>query len=252
MPNRMVQAQDIGGPPSLSDLAAARDIALFLDFDGTLVEIADTPDSIIVPDHLGERLVRLADRFKGRLALITGRSLDDIANYIDPLAIACAGSHGIDRRLADGLPLGPPADPLPEKVLSEIERFAAKHDDLRLESKSHGAALHFRNAPGLERPVADFALKIAGDFGLKSKSGKFVVELVRPAADKAEAVRVFMEEEDFLGSMPLFIGDDLTDEDGFRAVNELGGFGIIVGQREDTAARFRLSSPEKVYEWLEL
>lgn len=227
-------------------------LALFLDFDGTLVEIAATPGGIAVPQNLARRLEALSLKMGGRLALVSGRSLADLSHHLGTTAIAQAGSHGIDRRGADGAGFGPDAAPLPPAALDEIAGFAAAHPVLYLETKSHGAALHFRAAPELETRAAAFAEDIAQRFGLTAKHGKSVVELVRPEADKAGAVAAFMAAAPFAGALPVFVGDDITDEDGFRAARLLGGFGIIVGGRRETLAQYRLADPSQLYRWLEL
>lgn len=248
----MEQISPIQPPPPLQELAGAAPLALFLDFDGTLVEIAATPGGIDVPRDLARRLEALARRIGGRLALVSGRSLDDLAHHLGAVAIARAGSHGVDRRGADGAAFGPVAAPLPPAALAEIATFAAVNLALHLETKSHGAALHFRAAPELADRAIAFAEELAGRFDLKTKHGKSVVELVHPEADKAGAVGAFMAEAPFAGAVPVFIGDDITDEDGFRAARQLGGFGIIVGGRPETAAQYRLADPSQLYRWLEL
>ena len=133
-----------------------------------------------------------------------------------------------------------------------MRAFAAARPGLEYEAKAFGGALHYRAAPELEDAAIAFAERQALLHGLWLKPGKCVVELVNRGADKGGAVRAFMEEEPFAGALPVFVGDDLTDEDGFRAVGELGGFGVIVGARAGTLARHSLESPAKVLEWLEL
>lgn len=242
----------IATPPPLGTLRENGPVSLFVDFDGTLVDIAPTPDSIAVQDGFAARLAQLAARLDGRVALISGRSLEDIERHLGELAMPKAGSHGLDRRRADGTPVGGRPEGLPDAVTRAVAEFAARGEGLRYEAKQHGAALHYRAAPGLERACIDFADALAASHGLKAKRGKCVVELVSTEADKGAAVHAFMAEPAFAGSLPVFIGDDVTDEDGFRAAAELGGFGIVVGERQETLARYRLSTPEKVHEWLNL
>jgi len=227
-------------------------VALFLDFDGTLVEIAPTPAEITVPEGLAARLESLSHRFGGRLALVSGRSTANIAQHLGAPAIARAGSHGIERLTAGGARLGAEPAALPAAVDDAMRIFAGAHPGIAYEAKKHGAALHFRAAPELEHAAIAFAERQAILHGLWVKPGKFVVELVNQGADKAGAVRAFMGEEPFAGAMPVFVGDDVTDEDGFRAAGELGGFGVVVGARGGTLARHCLDSPAKVHEWLEL
>lgn len=238
-------------PPDFADLRRSGLPALFVDFDGTLVEIADRPDAISVPSDLAARLLALSDRIDGRVALVSGRALGDIESYTGALSIARAGSHGGARLLASGVPLGDAAGVLPAQVVAAIRSFAQKHA-FALEEKPHGAALHYRAAPDLAQLGHDFADELALAHGLQVKRGKFVIELVLPGADKGAAVRAFMAVAPFAGGLPIFIGDDVTDEDGFAAAEQLGGFGIRVGDPAPTRARYRLSDPAAVHAWLGL
>lgn len=235
-------------PPPLADLQRP---ALFLDFDGTLVDIAATPDDIRVPADLPARVAALAKRLEGRFALVSGRALDDIEGHLGAMAYCRAGSHGIDCRRADGSQLGAELEPLPGPVVASLLAFAEERD-LRYESKAHGGALHYRAHPEAGGPARVFAERLAARHGLDVKSGKSVVELVWPGADKGGAVRAFLRERQFAGATPVFVGDDLTDEDGFAAAAAAGGFGVIVGERLDTLARYRLANVREVHRWLEL
>lgn len=248
----MDEARSLGAPPPLAELQARGRLALFFDFDGTLVDIAATPDAIRVKPGLGAMLETLAAQHGNRLALISGRSLADICSHIGSPRIAMAGSHGIERRTMAGEVLGVSPAALPSDALAEIELLVARVPGLALEEKSFGAAVHFRQAPALGEKIAAEAETIAATHGLVVKHGKCVVEFVRPGADKAGAVDAFMAKERFAGSLPIFIGDDLTDEDAFAAVERHGGFGIIVGPRSTTRARFKLRDPVAVHEWLGL
>ena len=238
-------------PPDLDVLQASGPLALFLDFDGTLVEIAPTPDGISVPVTLADRLHRLSDRLDGRVALVSGRAIADIEGFLGSLRLPRAGSHGIDRRLADGSVLGTAPDAFPAIVKGKLDAFVSDSGFV-LETKPHGSALHFRSDPTLEEEGLEFATQLAAEHGLQVKRGKCVIELVRPGADKGGAVHAFMQHEGFAGSRPYFIGDDVTDEDGFAAVQEYGGAGILVGDREPTRAQYRLAGPSALHDWLGL
>jgi trehalose 6-phosphate phosphatase len=238
-------------PPALGTLRAEGPIALFLDFDGTLVDLAATPDTIVVPKRLATRLGEVAASLDGALALVSGRAIVDLEGHVGELSIARAGSHGIDRRQADGRPLGAEPEPLSTRVHDVLRSFALEFG-FRLEPKPHGGALHYRENPAAESTGLAFARTVAAEHGLVVKTGKFVIELVQPGADKGGAVRAFMQEPPFAGRRPIFVGDDVTDEDGMRAAAELGGLGIAVGERETTAARYRLPSPAAVLDWLGL
>lgn len=244
----MASSTALPPPPPLGSLESP---ALFLDFDGTLVDIAAAPDAIVVPEGLARRLAALDTRLDGRFALVSGRALDDVERHLGAMNWCRAGSHGLDCRDARGRPLGGVPRALPEPVRSALAQFAAEKG-LAYEPKRHGGALHFRAAPEAGEPAGRFARTLADRHGLAVKRGKGVVELVEPGADKGQAVRAFMREPPFAGALPVFVGDDVTDEDGMAAAVALGGFGVIVGTRTDTVARYRIETVPEVHAWLGL
>ena len=246
-----MSAQSLPEPPDLDTLLEDGPVAMFLDFDGTLVEIAETPDAIEVPGDLVERVCALERRLGGRLAVVSGRALDDLESHTGPLPVACAGSHGSHCRAADGGDVGEPPASLSHEARQAIADFV-EGTAFSLEEKTHGAALHFRADPSLEDEGLAFAEKLAEKHDIVVKRGKCVIELVADGSDKASAVRVFMESEPFRGARPIFIGDDVTDEDGMRAATELAGFGIAVGERPSENASYALASPVAVHHWLGL
>lgn len=224
--------------------------ALFLDFDGTLVELAETPDAIFVSDGLRPLLDRLARRLKGRMAIVSGRAISDLEAHLDCSGMAVSGSHGLELRLAGGapIPLAAAVDLAPAR--QEIARFARNAPGLLIEEKPRSIALHFRKAPAEGERVAGFMSALAARSGLTVQHGKLVAELRPKGADKGDAVRALMTEPEFVGARPVFVGDDLTDEDAFEAAVALGGAGILVGPPRRSAARWRLSSVEEVADWL--
>lgn len=250
MSRAMESRSRLPAPPRLSSLLAERPLALFLDFDGTLVEIADGPDAIAVPHALAERLQRLAARLNGALALVSGRSITNLTEFLGPLPLHLAGSHGGHVLGPDGAPLREAA-PLPAPVVDALGAFA-QDNGLLHERKPHGGALHYRVRPDLEGDTRRFADTLASEHGLATKSGKCVIELVWPGADKGGAVDLLSGQPPFAGALPVFIGDDVTDEDGFAACARHGGFGIAVGERISAAARYSLASVKDVHAWLEL
>jgi trehalose 6-phosphate phosphatase len=235
-------------PPPLSRLAPA---ALFLDFDGTLVELADAPDAIAVPTALKPLLDRVTGRLEGRLAVVSGRAIDDLQSHLGSSALVLSGSHGAELRYADGRRVPVSAPPGLAAARAEIERFAAGAGGLLVEDKPTGVALHYRLAPERERAVGDFLEELAHRSGLALQRGKMVAELRPPGADKGAALRRLMAEPPFAGARPVFVGDDLTDEHAFEAAVALGGAGILVGPPRSTAARWRLGGVGEVTLWLE-
>jgi trehalose 6-phosphate phosphatase len=241
-----VAMADLPTPPA----ALLDGAALFLDFDGTLTDLAETPDAIEVSPHLPRLLERLRDRLDGRLALVSGRSVADLQRHVTVEGIPFSGSHGLELRLADGTvaPLDPPrglAD-----VRSRVRLFAGERSGLLVEDKPAGVALHFRQAPEAAREAADFIADLARESDLVVQHGNMVVELRPRGADKGDAVRALMKDSPFAGARPIFVGDDLTDEHAFAAVADMGGAGVLVGEPRDTAALYRLPSVAGVAEWL--
>lgn len=232
-------------PDSLLDGAA-----LFLDFDGTLVELAETPAAIRVPPGLAPLLARLKARLDGRLAIVSGRALADLDRHIWPDGVSVSGSHGLETRLTDGtlLPLEIP-DGMDE-VRARVRDFAST-DGLLVEDKPAGVALHYRQAPDEAEAARMFMDALAAEWGLTVQHGAMVAEVRAPGGDKGDAMRAFMAEPPFRGARPVFVGDDLTDEHAFVAAAELGGAGVLVGPMRETAARYRLASVAGVAEWLE-
>ena len=225
--------------------------ALFLDFDGTLVELAATPAAIRVPRRLRPLLERLRDKLGGRLAIVSGRSIADLEQHLPAAGIAFSGSHGLELRLADGarLPLSVPIGL--DDVRGAVEAFAAPIPGLIVEGKPAGIALHYRLAPDQRERADAFMAALARERGFAIQRGNMVVELRPGGATKGDALKAFMSEPDFAGARPLFVGDDLTDEHAFAAAEALGGAGILVGPPRDTAARFRLASVSDTARWLE-
>jgi trehalose 6-phosphate phosphatase len=234
-------------PPPLSLLDGA---ALFLDFDGTLVELAEAPDAIRVPGELPGLLQRLAARLDGRLAIVSGRSLADLDRHVRADGIAMSGSHGLELRHADGRRHALAAPDALAAARAELARFAAADAGLLIEDKPASVALHYRLAPAWADEVAKLMEALAVRSGLVVQHGKMVAELRPAGADKGDAVKTLMREPAFAGARPLVMGDDLTDEHAFAAAAGLGGAGILVGDARATAARYRLESVGAVAAWL--
>lgn len=236
--------------PPPSPLAQGAGVALFLDFDGTLVEIADHPDGIEVRDGLPAMLEALCRRLDGRLAIVSGRALADLDRYLGPIAVAMAGSHGGEFREAGSSEAIALAEPLPDTVLDELRALAQSHGDLLVEAKPFSAAIHYRSNTSVRDVLLEAAQAMAKTHGLALKHGKMVIELVMPGSDKGTAVRRFMDLPNFAETRPIFAGDDVTDEDAFHAVADFGGGGILVGAMRETAAAWRLDGVTALHGWL--
>lgn len=234
-------------PPPLPDPAAT---SLFLDFDGTLVDLAPTPDAVVVDEGLGSLLRRLAAAMPGRVALVSGRSIAQLdrflAGHLD--AVAVAGSHGAERRTAEGGHLKPERSAALEAAAAELAAYAER-ERLLFEAKTLGVTLHFRANPEREDAAVAAAEEIAARHGLHANRGKMMVE-VRLPGDKGQAVRTLMAAPAMAGTTPWFFGDDLTDEDGFAAADALGGAGVLVDAARDTRAAYRLDGVAALRAWL--
>ncbi len=229
----------------------ARDLALFLDVDGTLLAFADTPDGVYVSDDLRRLLAGLTERLDGALALVSGRSLSSLDALFTPLELPAAGSHGLEIRTAQSMhDFG---ERLPAEVFSSLQALAEQTPGSLLEQKRFGAALHFRRVPDdgdrLTREVRALHQRIDKPFELIE--GDHVLELSSAAGDKGTAIRFLSSRPPWRDRLPVFIGDDTTDEAGFRVVNELGGLAIRVGTRADTQATWQLDTIGDVQAWLQ-
>ncbi len=225
--------------------------ALFLDMDGVLAPLAETPDAV-VPDARRTAVLRaLAQRLNGRLAIISGRTLAEIDRIAESAAASASGVHGLERRRADGSLDRAAADPAVRDAVAAFQDFARTRPGIIVEDKAVSASLHYRQAQGEAEAVGALAERLADETGLTLQPGNLVVELKTPGTDKGTALAAFMAEAPFKGAMPVMLGDDLTDEDGFRAAEALGGFGVLVGPPRATAARHGLPDVDAVLAWLD-
>jgi len=226
--------------------------AFFLDVDGTLLDYADHPLAVRVGRDLRALLEGLSAAAGGAVALISGRSVEEIDRLFAPLRLAVAGQHGTERRSAAGAVRrdAPPLEHL-ARAAADLVRLTAAHAGLVFENKGMTLALHYRRAPPLqglaEREMRRLAAALGEDFELQG--GKFVFELKPSGRNKGSAIAEFMAEAPFAGRLPVFLGDDLTDEYGFDVVNRTGGHSIKVGPGE-TRARWRLADAAAVRRWL--
>ena len=226
--------------------------ALFLDVDGTLVEIAAEPDSVHVDDTLVSLLADLQNSLDGAVALVSGRSVKTLDRLFAPLRLPAAGNHGLERRGRSGALRRPEPSIHMPVILRKMEAFAAQHPGVVVEDKTLSMGLHFRNCPEVEGAATALAQDLIGELGdgLYLQKGKMMVEIRPGQGDKGTAITDFMMEAPFRGRLPVFIGDDVTDESGFEQVNAQGGHSIRVGNGNKTAARYRVADVMGVVGWL--
>jgi trehalose 6-phosphate phosphatase len=233
--------------PSRGASAPQTPWCLFLDVDGTLLEIAPTPDAVQVEDSLKTLMLRVRDALDGAVALISGRSLEQLDALFAPERWPAAGLHGLERRGADEQVrhAGPHAAALADARLAMVD-IARRSPGTLVEDKGRSLALHYRAVPGLEaalrREVREVAARLGGEYHVLE--GNRVFEVKPVAATKADAIRAFLAEPPFAGRRPMFIGDDITDLDGFAAVERAGGMSVAVGDR--VQALSRVASPRDV------
>ena len=221
------------------------DWAVFLDFDGSIVELADSPELVHVDSALRRLLDDLQTALHGALAIVSGRPLSQIDHYLSPPLHAAAGLHGLERRAVDG-------------TVSRLASRDARLDDIKhklvsfVEDKEYILALHFRQAPHRR---AECQRAVAATVGtaqdrLEVLEGKMVFEIRPSGIDKGDTIATFLNEPPFAGRRPVFCGDDATDEHGFAVVNACGGVSVHVGEGATTGAGWRVDSVAELRRWL--
>src|SRR6266581_3266426 len=227
------------------------DAGFFLDIDGTLLDIAERPQLVRIDDDLGHLLATARDATGGAVALISGRSVAEIDRLFGRNFCA-AGQHGAERRDAAGK-MHQHRVPLTglRKALKRLRVMVAEHPALVLEDKGMNLALHYRSAPELGATVREALRRLVEDLGddFELQSGKMVMEIKPSGKDKGTAIAEFLAEAPFHGRLPVFIGDDLTDEFGFELINRVGGCSVKVGEGS-SAANWRLPNADAVRAWL--
>ncbi|HTY02424.1 MAG TPA: trehalose-phosphatase [Rhodocyclaceae bacterium] len=231
---------------------AGLDHAFFLDVDGTLLEIADTPNAVRVDADLLRLLERLYRATGGAVALVSGRAISDLDRRLGTLRMPRAGQHGLERRDAHGrLWLHATPAETKRKIQAALAPALEQHSGLLLEDKGFTLALHYRLQPELEEYANGLMEKLVADNPgeLIIQKGKCVVEAKPAGFDKGTAIEEYLAEAPFKDRRAVFIGDDLNDEHGFAAINRLDGISVKVGD-EDTCARYRLADVAAVRAWL--
>jgi trehalose 6-phosphate phosphatase len=232
-------------PPSL-------EWCLFLDVDGTLIELTDSPSEVHAAPELKTLLSEISLRLGGAVALVSGRSIECLDTLFAPLRLPTAGLHGVERRKASGTIQGASfLDSRLDPARLAAQELVKSHPGTSLEDKGRNIAVHFRMAPQAEAIVRRALTAIVKPLGnsYHIQEGNMVLEIKPRGFSKATAIKAFLAEPPFSGRRPVFIGDDLTDQDGFRSVEEQGGISIAVGDR--VRGQYELSSTAAVFRWLE-
>ena len=223
---------------------------LFLDLDGTIAPIMPSPSGVVPVAARTDLLRRLADRLEGRLAIVSGRTIAEVDRILDGVVIAVAGVHGLERRTAHGELSRANPDPALDIVRAALPRLVDRHPGILPEDKGLSMTIHYRGRPDAEADIRAFARDLAARTDLVLQLGKSVAELRGPGAGKGSAIRAFLKEPPFAGGRPIYLGDDLTDEDGFAAVKALSGVGVLVGSPRPTEATRRLADVDAALAWL--
>lgn len=226
---------------------------MFLDVDGTLLELADTPHGVVVPPGTVPLLERLAHGLDGALALVSGRAIADLDALFAPSRFAAAGLHGLEHRTAGGLLVPDERDRRAlDAVRPALRTFAAGAPGVIVEDKGPNIAVHYRLAPERADEIHALLNRLRDQLGagFEVLAGKMIGELRPVGTDKGVAVRTFMAEAPFRGRRPVFVGDDVTDEAAFKAVNTLSGVSVRVGATERTAAQWTAPNVGAVHDWL--
>jgi trehalose 6-phosphate phosphatase len=221
--------------------------ALFLDFDGTLIEIAETPDAVIVPPELPGLLTRLSCALGGGLAIVSGRPLPDIDKLLAPFAVIGAGEHGAYLRFAHGAKLEIPSRvSVPEKWRLDLMTAASHWPGVLVENKPHGVTIHYRLSPEREPAVLAFLQTLipADHPAFRLIPARMAIEIGARGTSKGTAVESFMRRAPFKGRRPFFVGDDFTDEAGMEVARQFGGVGLQVAESFE-------GQPKLVRAWLQ-
>ena len=238
--------------PAPPDNLEPSKLALFLDVDGTLLDIEDHPEGVRATDSLIELLAHLSAGLGGALSLISGRPVADIDRIFAPARFAAAGAHGAELRLHPDDPVSSTKSSLPASMLEQLRAFAGSDPGLLLEEKHSGVSLHYRRAPHLEQQCTRLVHRLLPDIqkDFRLIAGKMVFEFAPVDHNKGAAIGEMMQRQPFAGRSPVFVGDDVTDEDGFRAVNALEGITIRIGGNVGSEATYSLPGVEAVHRWL--
>jgi trehalose 6-phosphate phosphatase len=250
----------LSAPPLFSDattenVAALNDapLALFLDVDGTLLDIAERPDDVVTPSDLIPILAKAERKLAGALALISGRTIEDLDRLFEPLRLRASGIHGAEIRIdprGNATPT-PATMVLPSSLRTELARAVAPFPGAFVEDKRFSLVVHYRLAPDAERPLRRAVTRLvdSSPIAVEAMDARCAIELKALGFDKGAAIAAFLSEPAFRGRTPVFVGDDATDESGFAVVAARGGYAYSVG-RLRRGAMGVFAAPRAVRDWL--
>jgi trehalose 6-phosphate phosphatase len=227
-------------------------LALFLDLDGTLAPIAETPDAVGPVKARSDLLHALVKSLAGRVAILSGRTIADVDRILERSVVAVAGIHGLERPTSSANLRRTETPEALRPLRDTIDRFAAGRSGILVEDKGLSLAVHYRHRPQDAAEIVALTARLAAGAGLVVQRGHMVSEIRAPGPNKGDAVAAFMKEPPFAGSLPFVVGDDLTDEAAFERVAEFGGTGVLVGTERPTAASYRLAGVSEALGWLAL
>jgi len=235
-------------------LAARAPVALFLDIDGTLLDLALTPSTVRVPTQLPGLLSTTSARLAGALAIITGRRIRDADRLLSPFTFAAAGVHGAEIRISTSGSIEMLTPSFGPTLRADVRSMAEGMPGIVMEDKCAGIALHYRLAPNLRSSLLaaleNFSAKYPGQFMLCE--GRKVIEILPIGLSKGRALRQLAALPLFTDRIPIMVGDDIADIDAFRAAEDMGGFGLKVAGENFPDAEVAFSGPDEVLRWLEL
>ena len=226
-------------------------IAIFLDVDGTILNFSNSPKDVKVDQYLLSLLKNLEISLNGALALVSGRSIKDLDNLFSPLKFNAGGQHGLELRKSGEKNKQTVNTKEFQLIKNKIHKFVFNNKDIFLEDKGSSIAIHYRMAPDKKNDIKNFISDIIQNRSdLHLIEGKMVFEIKDKRFDKGKLISLLMQNSPFKNKLPIFLGDDLTDEDGFKLVNSLAGISIKVGSFRKTNANFFLSNVSDVNDWL--
>lgn len=228
--------------------------ALFLDIDGTLVEIVQAPEAAVAPGRLAAVLGGLTTRLGGALAIVSGRPLADVDRILAPLSPVAAGIHGAEIRAAPGGPVDYRAGPIDPRVVARVHGLAVDFPNVLVETKRASIAVHYRQAPAAGAGLEAALRRMLAEDGLDHlvlARGRKVLEIVPRHVSKGAALELIMARPAFSGRRPVMIGDDASDQSAFDAAVRLGGQGLKVGGEHFAPAEADFAGPDEVRAWLQ-